>query len=80
MKIKPFHEEVIHTYEVEMYNVEDIAENGEMATKKSFSLPEVFNLIDIQNKAIEMGFDTFEILEIQYSTKIYSVKEDDKNE
>lgn len=74
MKIKPFHEEISHTYEVEMYAAEDIAKFGETAYKERYTLYEEFNLIDIKNKTREKGYDSFEILETQYTSKHYSVE------
>lgn len=62
------------TYEGEMFNAEDVAKNGETATFVKFEVVDSYDSDKIGRKVKELGFDTFEIVQIIHTTRRYSVE------
>jgi hypothetical protein len=71
---KQFDEEEYITYELEAFNAEDVALNGEQATFLKTSFVEPKTLKTIEDAVKKKGFDTFEVTEIRGTIRRYSVE------
>lgn len=72
---KPFFEEEYRWFEIELYNSEDIAVNGDHAKIQKFSSDDMPDLHLVASKAKELGYDAFAIKEIVEIQRDYNVED-----